>query len=821
MQAQYSPHTLEPEIQACWQQQNAFAVKEDAQREKFYCLSMFPYPSGKLHMGHVRNYAIGDVISRYQRMQGKNVLQPMGWDAFGLPAENAAISNRSNPAQWTRKNIAEMRAQLQRLGFAYDWGREFATCDLAYYRWEQWFFLQLYQHGLVYRKTATVNWDPVDCTVLANEQVIDGKGWRSGAVVETREIPQWFLKITDYAEELLADLEKLPGWSDSVRLMQKNWIGRSEGVEFDLEVPGNDPLRVYTTRPDTIMGMTYCAVATEHPLALKLAEKDVALQKFIASCKQTSVSEAVLETREKQGVALDVSAIHPLSGQPVPIYCADFVLMSYGTGAVMAVPAHDQRDYEFARKYNIPVTAVIRPADQSEADISAAAFTDHGICYHSGEFDGLDFNHAFTAICARLQQTANGEPKVNYRLRDWGISRQRYWGCPIPALHIPTDTGATEAIPLPADELPVELPEEVSLDGVHSPLGTHPEFRQVPGHAGAVRETDTFDTFFESSWYYARYCCADNDTAMLDERVNYWLPVDQYIGGVEHAVLHLLYARFFHKLLRDFGLVTGDEPFTRLLTQGMVLKDGQKMSKSRGNTVDPQALIERYGADTVRLFMMSAAPPEQSLEWSDAGVDGAARFLHRLWRFFFSSIAEQSPPPRLEVDNLDATQRATRSKIHQTIAKVDDELGRRYKFNTAIAAIIELVNHLTRLKSTDDNDRALIREGLEVVTLLLAPIVPHICEIFWQELGYTGMVIDAPWPQADAAFLVMEEYQMAVQVNGKLRALITVAQSLSRTEMEKVARANENVQRFIADREVVKVIAVPGRLLNFVVKETQ
>ena len=618
----YKPDSIEARAQEFWEQQQTFRVTEDPEREKYYCLSMFPYPSGRLHMGHVRNYTIGDVISRYQRMQGKNVLQPMGWDAFGLPAENAAIQNQVPPAQWTRENIDYMRNQLRQLGFGYDWEREIATCDPAYYRWEQWFFTRLFKKGVVYKKTALVNWDPVDNTVLANEQVIDGRGWRSGALVERREIPQWFLKITDYADELLNDIDRLDGWPEQVRTMQRNWIGRSEGIEMQFGIAGRDDvLPVYTTRPDTLMGVTCVAVAPQHPLAAEAAAGNTALAAFIAECRITGVSEAELATQEKKGIDTGLKAVHPVTGEQVPVWAANFVLMEYGSGAVMSVPAHDQRDYEFARANGIAIRQVIYPVnDQQVADLERAAFVEKGILKNSGEFDGLTSAQAFAAIGDWLEQAGKGSRQVNYRLRDWGVSRQRYWGCPIPIINC-ADCGA---VPVPEADLPVILPTDVTVDASGSPLKKMAAFIETSCPqcgARAERETDTFDTFFESSWYYARYTCADQDTGMLDQRANYWMPVDQYVGGIEHAVLHLLYARFFNKLLRDEGLLTADEPFTHLLTQGMVLKDGSKMSKSKGNTVDPQGLIDQYGADTVRLFTMFAAPPEQSLEWSDSGVE--------------------------------------------------------------------------------------------------------------------------------------------------------------------------------------------------------
>ncbi|MHC8441052.1 MAG: leucine--tRNA ligase [Candidatus Eutrophobiaceae bacterium] len=809
---QYHPEKIEAAAQQRWHSERLFAARRDNSREKFYCLSMFPYPSGKLHMGHVRNYAIGDVISRYQRMRGKNVMQPMGWDAFGLPAENAAIENKQSPAEWTRKNINHMRGQFQRLGFAYDWEREFATCDTDYYRWEQWFFTQLFQRGLVYRKTAVVNWDPVDQTVLANEQVVDGRGWRSGAVVERREIPQWFLRITHYAEELLAGLDKLTGWPDMVRRMQRNWIGRSEGVEFDFAVPNHEPLRVFTTRPDTLMGVSYCAVAAEHPLARKLAKGDRKLAAFLQECQKIGTSEASLQTMEKLGMPLNVDAVHPLSGERVPIWCANFVLMGYGTGAVMAVPGHDQRDWEFAHAYGLPIMPVIRPADQDAADVSAKAFTKHGICYNSGIFDGMNFDQALDALCKKLEERANGIRKTLYRLRDWGISRQRYWGCPIPMLHHAEGT----AIPVPEEELPVELPVGIALDGVHSPLLSLPEFTHPAGKKGMRRETDTFDTFFESSWYYARFCCPDYQAGMLDpQEANYWLPVDQYIGGVEHAILHLLYARFFHKLMRDLGLVKGDEPFTRLLTQGMVLKDGVKMSKSRGNSIDPQKLIEKYGADTVRLFTLSAAPPESSLEWSDAGVEGCYRFLKRLWKAANQLPAEQTT---LQPASFTVQQRALHRKTHQTIHKASIDIGSRYKFNSVIAAINELMNEMGKLdiEHCTGQNAALLQTGLRTVTLLLAPITPHICEAIWSLLGEQGSVCNATWPEADEEAMRPEELEIAIQVNGKLRATITIPAETTEEQLKKLAQENKHVQRHTEGKAIHRIIVVPKRLINIV-----
>ena len=723
MQADYRPDVIEAAAQTWWQQNQTFRATEDPSKEKFYCLSMFPYPSGQLHMGHVRNYTIGDVISRYQRMLGKNVLQPMGWDAFGLPAENAALKHQVPPAEWTYKNIDYMRAQLQRLGLAYDWDREIATCKPDYYRWEQWLFVRLFKKGLVYNKTAAVNWDPVDQTVLANEQVIDGRGWRSGALVERREIPQWFMKITDYAEDLRDDLQQLSGWPEQVKTMQANWIGRSEGLKITFAVADSEEdIEVYTTRPDTLMGVSYLAIAAEHPLALRMAETNAQLQQFIEECKKTDTTEAALETAEKKGMATGLSVIHPVSGERIPVWVANFVLMGYGTGAVMSVPAHDQRDFEFAQKYSLPIRQVIAPLDETSIDLQQAAFTEKGRLIQSAQFTSLTSAEAFDAIADELSKQNKGERQVNYRLRDWGVSRQRYWGTPIPVIYC----DSCGAVPVPEADLPVLLPEDVVVDGSGSPIKSMPEFYQCDcPECGkpARRETDTFDTFFESSWYYARFTSADNDEAMLDQRADYWLPVDQYIGGIEHAVLHLLYARFFHKLLRDEGLVSGDEPFKNLLTQGMVLKDGAKMSKSKGNTVDPQALIDEYGADTARLFMMFAAPPEMSLEWSDNAVEGANRFLKRLWRSVHEH-AEAGVVKNKKLTDLSEAATDLRRLAHQTLTKVSDDLGRRHTFNTAIAAIMELMNALARFTEQNEQARAVRQEVLELVVLMLAPITP-------------------------------------------------------------------------------------------------
>ncbi len=802
-------------MQQRWEEQRVFAASEEPGREKFYCLSMFPYPSGRLHMGHVRNYTIGDVIARYQRLRGKNVLQPMGWDAFGLPAENAAIDNRVPPARWTYENIATMRGQLKRLGFGYDWARELTTCRPEYYRWEQWFFIQLFKKDLVYKKTAVVNWDPVDQTVLANEQVIDGKGWRSGAPVERRMIPQWFLKITDYAEELLTGLEGLEGWPDAVRTMQRNWIGRSEGVEAEFSIPAlGESVTVFTTRPDTLMGATYLAVAAEHPLAARFAQRDPALAGFVNECRHMGTSEVELETMEKKGMPLGVEALHPITGEALPVWVANFVLMGYGTGAVMAVPAHDQRDYEFARRFGLPIKQVVFPGDALSADISEAAFIEPGVLRNSGAFDGLSSAAAFAAIAECLHENGKGRRKVNYRLRDWGVSRQRYWGCPIPMLNCPR----CGPVPVPEEQLPVVLPEEVEFQGVVSPIKRMPEFYQAHCPACGVtaeRETDTFDTFFESSWYYARYCCADSSERMLDARVRYWLPVDQYIGGVEHAVLHLLYARFFHKLMRDLGMAPHAEPFTRLLTQGMVLKDGAKMSKSKGNTVDPQALIDKYGADTVRLFTMFAAPPEQSLEWSDTAVEGAFRFLKRLWRFAAEQLAGGAAAA-VDKTRLTPAQAELRRQIHQTIAKVNDDIGRRYTFNTAIAAVMELTNALTGFKDNSEQGRALLREGLETIAIVLSPIVPHITEALWAALGHADLVANARWPTVDEAALVRSEIRLVVQIDGKKRADLTLAAGTPEALVKEIVLADPKVRRYLEGHEIEKLVVVPGRLVNIV-----
>jgi leucyl-tRNA synthetase len=817
MQEQYTPAEIEARAQQYWTETRAFEVNEDSDKPKYYCLSMFPYPSGKLHMGHVRNYTIGDVLSRFHRLNGKNVLQPMGWDAFGLPAENAAIKNGVPPAEWTYSNIDFMRNQLKSLGLAIDWSREIATCRPEYYRWEQWLFTRLFEKGLIYKKTSVVNWDPVDETVLANEQVIDGRGWRSGAIVEKREIPMYFMKITAYAEELLADLDQLSGWPEQVKTMQRNWIGKSTGVEVAFPYDNGDArLKVFTTRADTLFGVSYVAVAPEHPLATRAAASNPALQAFIEECRKGGVSEAEIATQEKKGMATGLFVNHPLTGAPVPVWVANYVLMGYGEGAVMGVPAHDERDFEFATKYGLPIKPVIRPA-QGELELPLkAAYTAYGVLFNSNDYDGLVTEAAIDAIAGKLQAQALGEKRIQFRLRDWGISRQRYWGCPIPIIHC----DHCGDVPVPEDQLPVVLPEQVTVTGAGSPLAKMPAFYETSCPkcgAAARRETDTMDTFVESSWYYARYASYNDSTSMVDARARYWLPVDQYIGGIEHAILHLLYARFFNKLMRDEGLLANDEPFTNLLTQGMVLKDGAKMSKSLGNTVDPGELIAEYGADTARLFMMFTSPPEQSLEWNDAGVEGAFRFLRRLWKAVYEHVAQGIVAPTVTSAALPAELKDLRRQLHQTIQKVSDDYGRRQQFNTAIAAVMELMNALARLKESSPQTRALTQEILENAVLMLSPIVPHITHALWQALRPGSQLLDAAWPAVDETALVQDEIELMLQVNGKLRGAMRVAPDLSNALIEQRALAEPAVVKFTEGKTVKKVIVVPKRLVNVVV----
>lgn len=868
MHEQYSPREIEAAAQSQWDAEKSFVVSEQPGKDTFYCLSMFPYPSGKLHMGHVRNYTIGDVIARYQRMQGKNVLQPMGWDAFGMPAENAAMKNKVAPAKWTYENIDYMKSQLKSLGLAIDWTREVTTCKPDYYRWEQWLFTKLFEKGVIYRKNGTVNWDPVDKTVLANEQVIDGRGWRSGALIEKREIPMYYFKITAYADELLSSLDELEGWPEQVKTMQRNWIGKSFGADivFDYDVDSigvAGQLKVYSTRPDTLMGATYVAVAAEHPLAQRAAESNPAISAFIAECKAGSVAEADMATMEKKGVATGQFVIHPLTGDKLPVFVANYVLWGYGEGAVMAVPAHDERDFEFANKYGLPIKQVYAAADKEYSNETWQAWygDKSGLStIHSGKYDNLNFDAAFDAIVADLEASAHGARKTQFRLRDWGISRQRYWGCPIPIIHC----DSCGDVPVPEDQLPVVLPEDVVPDGAGSPLAKMPEFYSCTCPkcgAAAKRETDTMDTFVESSWYYARYASPQYTGGMVDpQAANHWLPVDQYIGGIEHAILHLLYARFFHKLMRDEGLVTSNEPFKNLLTQGMVVaetyyrtlenggkdwfnpadveverdakakvigaklkSDGlpveiggtEKMSKSKNNGVDPQAMIDAYGADTCRLFMMFASPPDMSCEWSDAGIEGANRFLRRVWRLAHSHVSA-GLPGKLDIASLSDEQKAVRRAIHLAIKQASNDVGQHHKFNTAIAQVMTLMNVLEKAPSSDAQDRALLQEGLEAVALLLAPITPHICHELWQQLGKAGAIIDAQWPQVDESALVQDSLTLVIQVNGKLRGQIEVPASASREEVEAAARANENVLRFTEGVTIRKVIVVPGKLVNIV-----
>ena len=860
MQQHYRPDLIEPAVQQYWAENKVFKAIKDTSKEKYYCLSMFPYPSGRLHMGHVRNYTIGDVVSRYQRMNGKNVLQPIGWDAFGLPAEGAAIKNKTAPAKWTYENIEYMKNQLKMLGFGYDWDREIATCRPEYYKWEQWFFTELYKKGLVYKKTSTVNWCPNDETVLANEQVHEGCCWRCDTPVEQKEIPQWFIKITDYAEQLLGGLDQLPQWPDMVKTMQRNWIGRSEGVEITFDVADtSEKVAVYTTRPDTFYGVSYLGIAAAHPLAELAAEKNPQLAEFIREAKNAKVAEADLATMEKKGMATGLFAIHPLTGEKLPIWVANFVLMHYGTGAVMAVPAHDQRDFEFAQKYDLPIKQVIAPLADEEIDLTKQAFVEHGKLVNSAEFDGLDFDGAFNGIADKLEKLGVGKRQVNYRLRDWGVSRQRYWGAPIPMLTLPNG----ETVPAPIEDLPIILPEDVVMDGVKSPIKADPNWAKTTFNGEpALKETDTFDTFMESSWYYARYTSPSYAEGMLDkDEANYWLPVDQYIGGIEHATMHLLYFRFFHKLLRDAGFVTSDEPAQKLLCQGMVLADAfyytsptneriwvsptqvtlerdekgriikatdpegrelvhtgmTKMSKSKNNGIDPQEMVEKYGADTVRLFMMFASPAEMTLEWQESGVEGAKRFLGRVWNLVYE-YSQNPAKTALDVTALSADQKALRRDVHKTIAKVSDDIGRRQTFNTAIAAVMELMNKLTRAPLESEQDRAVMAEALSAVVRMLYPITPHICFELWKALGNESNIDHAEWVKADEAAMVEDEKLIVVQVNGKVRGKVTVAADADEETVKTVAFADENVKKFTDNTQIVKVIYVPGKLLNVVVK---
>ncbi len=872
MDERYEPAIVERAAQQHWNSQRSFAAQEDPAREKFYCLSMFPYPSGRLHMGHVRNYTIGDVLSRFARMQGRNVLQPMGWDAFGLPAENAAMANGVAPAKWTRDNIAYMKKQLQALGFAIDWDREIATCDPSYYRWNQWLFLRMREKGIAYKRTGVVNWDPIDQTVLANEQVIDGRGWRTGALVEKREIPMYYLNITAYADELLGDLATLDGWPDRVRTMQANWIGRSEGAEVSFPfaddtralMAGEGALKVFTTRVDTLFGVTFMAVAAEHPLALAAAARNAALQTFVDECRRGSTMEADVATMEKKGLPTGLHVVHPFTGELVPVWVANYVLMGYGEGAVMGVPAHDERDFAFALQHDIDIVTVIRPTDGAYEEALAPwqeSYGETGITVNSAEFSGLDFAAAYAAITAALEAKGLGRQRIQFRLRDWGISRQRYWGCPIPLIHCEH----CGEVPVPDSQLPVVLPEDLVPDGSGNPLSKSPAFHQVDCPScgkPARRETDTMDTFVDSSWYFLRYASAGNDQAMVDERARYWLPVDQYIGGIEHAILHLLYSRFWTKVMRDLDLVHVTEPFANLLTQGMVLnhiywqqpaegrrayfnpldvdveeqdgvqrwfatrEDGSRlevnydglgtMSKSKNNGVDPQSLVEKYGADTARLFMMFTAPPEQSLEWSDEGVQGAFRFIRRLWKAVHEHVA-QGAAGKPDLANLTPAQKELRRAAHQALTKVTDDIGRRRTFNTAVAAVMELLNTVSRFADPTEQGRAVVQEALEIATLCLSPIVPHVCHALWHELGHAEAIIDVRWPAVDASALAQDAITLVVQVNGKLRGQITVPVDADAETVKAAALAEESVRKFVGEGPPKKIVVVPRKLVNVVV----
>jgi len=870
MQERYDPAAVEAQAQQFWDSRRAFSVREDSSKRKYYCLSMFPYPSGRLHMGHVRNYTIGDVITRFMRMRGYNVLQPMGWDAFGLPAENAAMQNGVPPAKWTYENIEYMKGQLKSLGFAIDWERELATCQPEYYRWNQWLFLRMLEKGIAYKKTGVVNWDPVDQTVLANEQVIDGKGWRTGAVVEKREIPMYYLRITDYAQDLLDALEELPGWPERVRTMQANWIGRSEGVRlsFPYELDGEKHLlSVFTTRADTLMGVTFCAVAAEHRLATYAAKNNPQLAAFIEECKRGTAMEAELALMEKKGMPTGLFVTHPITGESVPVWVGNYVLMTYGEGAVMGVPAHDERDFHFAKKYGLPIKQVIQARDGAGAfsiDEWRPEYAEYGVCINSGKYDGLDFASAVNAIASDLQARGLGEKQVQWRLRDWGISRQRYWGCPIPLIHC----AACGDVPVPDKDLPVVLPEGLVPDGSGNPLAKTPSFLECTCPkcgAPAKRETDTMDTFVDSSWYFLRFASANNDDAMVDERANYWMPVDQYIGGIEHAILHLLYSRFWTRVMHDLGLVKVKEPFQNLLTQGMVLNDiysrqtadgriqyfnpadveveldakgsrigarlksdGQPvqwegmrtMSKSKNNGVDPQKLVNQYGADAVRLFMMFKAPPEDTLEWSDDGVEGAARFMRRLWRTVYEHVQAgtcEASAANLSSQQLTAQQRDMRRAAHATLAKVTDDIGRRRVFNTAIAAVMELMNTLAKFDDASPTGRAIVQETLELIVQMLSPIVPHAAHALWCELGHDDALIDRAWPEPDPAALVRDEIEIVVQVNGKLRGRVSVAADADEEAVRAAALADPNVQKWTESKPIRKVIVVKGKLVNVVV----
>jgi leucyl-tRNA synthetase len=874
MEERYDPAAVERAAQTFWNDHRVFEAREGdatARADKFYCLSMFPYPSGRLHMGHVRNYTIGDVLTRFQKMQGKSVMQPMGWDAFGLPAENAAIKNKVPPAKWTYDNIAYMKKQLQSLGFALDWSREIATCDPKYYRWNQWLFLRMLEKGIAYRRTGVVNWDPVDQTVLANEQVIDGRGWRTGAIVEKREIPMYYLGITAYADELLADLEKLPDWPERVKTMQANWIGKSEGCEIAFPyapetralMGADGALKVFTTRADTIFGATYMAVAAEHPLALAAGANNPKLQAFIDECRRGSTMEADIATQEKKGMRTGYAVLHPFTGKPVEVWVANYVLMGYGEGAVMGVPAHDERDFEFATKNGLAIVMVVQSKSGAYTDVVAPwidAYCEYGITANSGEFSGLEFQAAVDAIAKALEQRGLGRKRIQFRLRDWGISRQRYWGCPIPIVHCKS----CGEVPVPDDQLPVVLPESLVPDGSGNPLNKTPSFYECAcPKCGkpARRETDTMDTFVDSSWYFLRFACSDSANKMVDPRVKYWLPVDQYIGGIEHAILHLLYSRFWTKVMRDLKLIELDEPFKNLLTQGMVLHhiyyrepapgkrdyfnpadvevllgaDGERkgailltdnqpvqwdglgtMSKSKNNGVDPTELVEKMGADTSRLFMMFTAPPEQTLEWSEEGVQGSFRFIRRLWKAVYDHV-QSGEHVALDAAQLTAAQKDLRRVAHQTLGKVTDDLGRRRAFNTAVAAVMELLNAITRFDDKSEQGRAVVHEALEIAVMSLSPMIPHVTHGLWQELGHTRALAEERWWQPDSAALAQDSIEVVVQVNGKLRGRVVIATNADEAAARAAALGDANVVKFVEDKPIRKFVYVPGRLINLVV----
>ena len=865
MTIDYDPQVIEPKAQQYWQEKGSFQADESSGKPTYYCLAMFPYPSGILHLGHTRVYAITDLITRFQKMLGKEVLQPIGWDAFGLPAENAAIDNDVHPSKWTYANIEKMRKQFKRLGFGYDWRREFATCDSSYYRWEQWFFIQLYKKGLVYQKESWVNWDPVDKTVLANEQVEDGRGWRSGALVERRRIPQWFIRTTSYADELLADLDTLDDWPEQVKVMQRNWLGKSRGAQIRFSiVGGDDSVEVFSTRPDTLMGATYVAISAEHPLVEKAAEGNQSLAEFLERCRQGGIGGEHSE-QEKIGMDSGIRVLHPISGEELPMWVANFVLMEYGTGVVMSVPAHDQRDWEFAKKYSLPIKQVIAPKDSSAIDLENKAFSEHGLLVNSGKYSGLDFDQSFNAIVNDLEAKNAGSEKITWRLRDWGVSRQRYWGAPIPFIYC-DDCGT---VPVADSDLPVELPQDVAIDGRGSPLANLDSFiHTICPKCGkkAKRETDTLDTFFESSWYYARFASYDQDKAMLDQRAGTWTPVDQYVGGIEHAILHLLYARFFHKAMRDIlqdeqgkQIITSDEPFSRLLAQGMVLaptfyqEEGNrkhffnindielvhnekggiiagkvketgeelifegiaKMSKSKNNGVDPQKVVDQWGADTVRLYILFAAPPEHSLEWSQTGVAGAHRFLNRIWRLVQDTINCQDGNLPAVAD-MPKEARLLWQKTNATIAKVRDDIERRYTFNTAVAAIMELSNAVQKLSPEPTINQAVIHKSVSSIVLMLSPFVPHICHQLWLMLGKEGASVDQRFPEVDTNALIQDSITLIVQVNGKVRERLTLNSGLDKQTLEAKALESAVVQKHLGTMTIRKIIVIPDKLVNIV-----